>query len=82
MANIETRNNRESDIRHNRRMREEVVAVRKMDKQLDAADALIGILNSGTQYINIRSARGIPTGAIKAGTRHDLIAYLIRNKYV
>ena len=84
-AQIEARINRDVDNRQNRRIREEAASYDRMGKQMDAADALIGQLckeGKTVLYINIKNARGIPTGKIKTGSRHDLIDYLIRNRYV
>lgn len=70
------------DRKEARRIAADERALVRLDKQLAEADALIGILNSGTHYINIKTKQGVPTGRIKTGSRHDLISYLIRNRYV
>lgn len=66
-----------------RRFAAEARAYDKLGTQMDAADALIGELNSGAFYINIRSKSGRLTGAIrKFKCRSDAANYLIRNRYV
>lgn len=82
---IEARTNRENENRDRRRGREEDAAIARLDRQMEAADALIGQLcreGKMVLYINIKNARGIPTGKIKTGSRYDLIDYMIRNRYV
>lgn len=57
----------------------------KLDRQIDAAELLIGeLIREGKKvyYINILSRNGVPTGRTKEDTRSELISYLIRNKYV
>jgi hypothetical protein len=64
------------DGRQGRRMKNEERAVIHMDKQLDAADRMIGTLSSGKSYV-------YPVGGkYREGSRGDLIDFLIRNKYV
>lgn len=58
----------------------------RLERRSKAAEALIGHLqgeNGFRFYINIRSANGTMTGAIKEfQTEGGAIAYLIRNQYV
>jgi hypothetical protein len=55
----------------------------QLGRQLADADALIGELNGGTFYINVRSKGGRLTGAIRRfATRSDAQSFLIRNRYV
>lgn len=85
MTPTEIRDERAAINSHNRRMREEAAALRRLDRQMDAAEALIGELHTvdgKVHYINLRDRKGNPTGKIMKGRRLDLIDYLIRNRYV
>ena len=65
-----------ADGRMLRRFKAEERASIKMDKQLDAADKMIGELVSGKCYV-------YPVGGkYREGPRHELAAFLIRNRYV
>lgn len=58
-----------------RRMAAEDRYLARMEKREAAAERMIGELNSGKCYI-------WPVGGkYREGDRHDLIAFLIRNKY-
>jgi hypothetical protein len=62
--------------RDNRRAKNEARAYDRLDRQMDAAEAMIGQLSSGKLYV-------FPVGGkYREGTRQDLISFLIRNRYV
>ena len=69
------------EARSNRRITADMRAYEALAIRETEAETLIGELNSGVLYINIRNHKGTPTGAIKTGTRRELISYLIRNNY-
>lgn len=62
-----------------RRCKYEARYVTKLDRQIDAADEMIGELcREGRQVFYVCAKPGL----YREGTRSDLIAYLIRNRYV
>ena len=64
------------EAKHARRMKADDRAYDKLNKKYDAAEAMIGTLNSGKLYI-------YPVGGkYREGTKIELIDFLIRNKYV
>ncbi len=68
-----------------RRCKADDRAYDRLCKRMDAADPFIGELcreGRTVHYINLRRRDGTLTGRTKEGTRHDLIAYLLRNNYV
>lgn len=68
-----------------RRHRADERAIAILDRQIDAAERLIGTLcreGRTVLYINVQTRKGQPTGRTREGSRGDLIAYLIRNRYV
>jgi hypothetical protein len=55
-----------------------------MGRREDAAAEMIGELcreGRPVHYINLRDRSGRLTGKTKEGSRHDLIGYLVRNRY-
>lgn len=65
----------ELEARQNRRMAAEDRYLARMEKREDAAEQMIGELNSGRCYV-------WPVGGkYREGTRGELIAFLIRNNY-
>lgn len=74
------------ETRQLRRMRAEPKQIAKLDRQMDAAEALIGELQGETgrrYYINLLNRAGQFTGKIKESRHKDeLISFLIRNRYV
>lgn len=69
-----------------RRAKQEDRFMAKLDRRMDAAEALIGHLQGEKgfrYYINIRSKTGRLTGAIKEfATKLAATDYLLRNRYV
>lgn len=66
-----------------RRFKSDQAAWDKLGRQLEDADALIGELNGGIFYINVRSKAGRLTGAVRRfTTRSEAAHFLIRNRYV
>lgn len=69
-----------------RRMKYEDRFMAKLDRQMDAAEPMIGELQGEKghrYYINVRSATGRLTGAIREfATKVEASDYLIRNRYV
>lgn len=68
-----------------RRHRADEKAITILDRKIDAAERLLGALcreGKTVLYINLQSRKGTPTGRTLEGSRTDLIAYLIRNRYV
>lgn len=64
------------EARLSRRVAAEDRALTRIQQRENAANAMIGELNSGKLYI-------YPVGGrYREGTRSDLIAFLIRNRYV
>lgn len=64
------------DARQARRMKAEDRFLGRIHKREDAADRMIGELNGGKLYV-------YPVGGkYREGTRHELIDFLIRNRYV
>jgi hypothetical protein len=64
------------DGREIRRMKADDRAFVRMNRQFDAADAMIGQLSSGKLYV-------YPVGGrYREGTRAELTSFLIRNRYV
>ena len=71
------------DAKDNARQRREAKQVTKIERLEAKAGALVGELNGGVLYINLRDRRGNLTGKIKKSTsRFELTQYLIRNGYV
>lgn len=63
------------DANEARRQRHDAKMDEVMWKREEAAEAMIGTLNSGKFYV-------FPVGGkYREGSRHDLIAFLIRNRY-
>lgn len=64
-----------TDTAEKRRLNADAKAHDRLMKREAAAEAMIGELNSGKLYI-------YPVGGkYREGTKHDLIAFLIRNNY-
>lgn len=85
MAWNEADEQRRMDAQDVRRERADERAYARLSRRMDAAEPLIGELcKEGRQvfYINLKTRKGVPTGKILEGSRHDLIAYLLRNNYV
>ena len=73
------------DRRVNAMLRRDAKAFKRQASREDAADCLIGELcreGAVIFYVNLRDRSGRPTGKTKEGTRLNLVAYLIRNRYV
>jgi hypothetical protein len=67
-----------------RRLKADAKANDRLGAREDKADTMIGeLIRDGRTvfYINMLTRKGVPTGKTKEGTRHDLIAYLVRNNY-
>lgn len=77
---------RQDENMYRRLGRQEDRAIDKMDRQLNECDKLVGKLNregKTVYYINVLSAKGVPTGRTKEfTTRSEANSYLIRNRYV
>lgn len=85
MANIWDHMEAASNERERRRFAAEDRLIGKLDRLEPQAEALIGELcreGKTVYYINLTTRTGQYTGKTKEGSRSDLIAYLIRNKYV
>jgi hypothetical protein len=73
------------DRRVNAMLRRDAKAFDRQAALEEAADRLIGELcreGKNIFYVNLRDRHGHPTGKIKEDTRLNLVAYLIRNRYV
>lgn len=71
------------DRNERRRFAAEARAYDRLDRQIDAAEALVGQFANGSVYINVRSKAGRLTGAIRRFDRKmDAVNFLIRNSYV
>lgn len=76
---------RELSAKSNRRVACEDRAIRRIERREESAERLIGELCRDGRtvfYINLRDRNGRATGKIREGSRHDLISYLLRNRYV
>jgi hypothetical protein len=74
------------ETRQLRRMRAEPAQIARLDRQMDAAEALIGELQGEAGhrfYINLLTAKGHFTGKIRESrSKAELVSFLIRNRYV
>lgn len=71
------------DARDARRGKAQDRFLTRLEKRETEAEALVGHLNSGKFYINVRNARGQMTGATREFTsEYEAIAFLLRNNYV
>jgi hypothetical protein len=74
------------DNRQDRRLAAEPRQLAKIDREIDAADALVGeLVRDGVKvfYINQLRKSGLPTGkVVEFKYRFQAAEYLIRNRYV
>jgi hypothetical protein len=73
------------DRRVNAMLRRDAKAFERQVAREDAADRLVGELCREGKvifYVNLRDRSGRLTGKTKEDTRLNLVAYLIRNRYV
>ena len=67
--------NKQLDARHARRLRAEDKFLRGIDRREAVAEGMIGELSGGRCYV-------FPVGGkYREGTRSQLVAFLIRNRY-